>query len=355
MANYDWIWSMHAPIETEFIIQMWELLIRDIKEFLGNHIRVLRDRAGDYEPTLEELCYVPSEIKQKLNLLKNNITIHVAPPMAMTTGHKGLADKVQAETYKAHLTSPSNVSLDNEFDMVFGYCADMGTELRMPTFEVNGSVETTLPSWVERGAVADDVVADDRSDDDLGDDIVRDDDDSAIAPEPAAAPPVRPAAIGMRQFMPNAYIVTGIQHTTNNLNDDTHSIMPGFAEHFKDLKQCEALPSNDDRRRHYVATCVRGTRYEKFERLFRSFSAHLYEGRWHEIVRFVRDLVKLVWLLAATFDVITFQSAEVGGGYQEGSAQAKTKARKGVQRGRTPLDPQKIARCLVNGVFHFYN
>ena len=127
-------------------------------------------------------------------------------------------------------------------------------------------------------------------------------DNEAVGANDVAAPAAANAAADMEYCMPNCLTVAGLQHIVDNLTADVHSSMPMWSDFYGKLKQFEALLRADDRRQHFVWTCLKGTSLERFRRKFRRFRHSLYESRWREVVGFLKRLVPLLPILYEAWD-----------------------------------------------------
>jgi hypothetical protein len=237
--------------------------------------------------------------------------------------------------------------------------ADLGVELCLGLFKLkNADPMTMLPSWVERGAEIRDVdnggeaEADGGcdSDMDLGLDVepCEDDDDADAAPAPAAEIPDGAS----NEYMPNAYILAGVQHVTDNLNADSNKSMGNFASFFKDLKLLEAgLLSH--RRERFQWTCLRRGRHAHLSKKFDNFTGSLYEARWHEVVTFLKKVRPLIVIMCFAFDARRYNSGVDVDGLEMSDA-AKTRARKERASGTSEFDAARLQQVLRSGFFHLY-
>jgi hypothetical protein len=286
----------------------------------------------------------------------------------MASGHTAVSDKVASEVFKMHIHTPHTLDLDTEFDDYFGHCSDMGTELGMASFKVEKGVSSLLPPCIERGSMPLDVdnVDDDgdgdvpdgcASDDDLGLDMDNDGDVPSASAPPAPVRPIPKAQRPPSEFMQNAYITAGIQHTSNNINEDSNNSMPHFDSFFKQLKECEALLRSPDRRRRFVWTHLRKTRYARLAPLFDTFAAHIYEDRWHEVVNFLKKSKKQIGIIAQLFDAKKFASGLDADNQQDEAAvaAARRRERKEAQQGVGEFDPIRFERFIKKAFFHHYS
>ena len=100
------------------------------------------------------LTFVHESWKPLLQIILDNIHFHISPPVALAEGRQALSDKVSAETHKMHLESPHDASLREVADIYRANTCDMGTELGIPGFRLEGGKpESVLPTWVERSGM----------------------------------------------------------------------------------------------------------------------------------------------------------------------------------------------------------
>ena len=270
------------------------------------------------EGAQEIRSFLLPEWKPFLQVINDSIHEHMHPPAALGSGHRSLADKAASEVYKWQTQSPSIAELSARSASYVAHCSDIGVELSLPDFELSGSVDHLLPEWlresivlgpdVDAGAqVVDDAAADD-ADGAMLDDVDEDDDVAAQvavgADPPANVHAAQPqAAGGSARFMPRAFPIAGMQHIVSNLCSDVHQGMNHWSNFHSELKALEALLRIDERRQRFVWTCLRGTNLEGQAFRFRKFSASLYEGRWRQVILFLKHLQPLLSVLARAWDI----------------------------------------------------
>jgi hypothetical protein len=350
-GDYDWVWSMFIAIQKEKVVMTFRSICY-IKNETERYVSELKaSKPEGEEPTLAELCMVKEEWRPHLENIRKNIVLHVNPPTALAPGHRQLADHVAAEIYKAHLGSSPAAELDKEFDKYRGHCSDFGTEVGLPRFNLQAGTEALLPQWVDRAPLPPDI---DGSDDDgvsLGADV--DNGDGAGA-EPQHQRPITAERSARRgEFMPRAYATGGVQHTSDNANVDANKSMVGWKPFFEELKQLEALLRSGERRRRYKWTCLRGTRWERFVRLFDNFTGSLYESRWHEVVYFLKQVTPLLRILCLSFNAARFLSGTDAAG--EGTDQcSRSRARADTSQGMSQFDAAKFEHSIQGAQFHHF-
>ena len=161
-------------------------------------------------------------------------------------------------------------------------------------------VDNLLPPWLNREELARDFAdgggASDISDGELVADVAGDGEENAE--EDAGDPPV----VHRSTFMPSALCSYGLMHCMDNLTADMHKDLSWWSEFHKQLKQMEALLTRQDRRERFIHTCVKPSHLADQHRLFNKFTQTLYEGRWKEIVHFLKMLKPLLPVLRSCWD-----------------------------------------------------
>ena len=310
--------------------------------------------------------------------------MHINPPGGLASGHQGLADKVAREVYKSHLQLPPDFDLREDSDSYRGNTSDLGTEVGLPGFVLkNGDPAEMLPRWVERGSLARDVEVAEASDDggsnlnmpldiDVGDndnnlgggnldiplDIDAGDNDNNLvgmeqdAPAESAEEACLPNA-SSNQYLRNGYRIAGVQHLSDNANSDSNRSMPHWDQFHRDLKLLESFVDEEHRRQRYIWTCLRRTRFSHFAKKFETFSASLYEARWHEVVKFLKQIRTILVILCDTFDYQRYNAGVDADGAHVPEI-VETRNRQERLRGRVAWDPARLQEILRSGFFHLY-
>jgi hypothetical protein len=310
MCGYDWIWSQEHEIRDDKLISTFEAVLK-----LSNAIKLCCSHS-DADATDEEGSsggevhdvfalrakqrglregVVPNDDwKPWLLEIKNNIFEWINPPMALASGHRGLTDKCAAEAFKWYLQTPESVPLATVSEVYVCQSGDMGTEIGIPSFQAT-SVKSLLPPWVSmelRGLDIDDPGSSRQSiannggdaaslcldgpaldscsvsEGGLGPEML--DDDETPRADVSMGPPEEDnedrgpdETVG---FMPNAITIAALQHIINNLCADTHKSLRHWEFFFNQLKNLEAFLNIDERRARFMLTCLRHTRFSKYER-----------------------------------------------------------------------------------------
>ena len=353
MAGYDWLWSLFAMIAKEKLAPtFWA--VSELKTSIEEYVSGIHATNDGAELSISQLTTVPDDWKPLLKQIKDSVILCISPPCAMTGGHTGLADKVSTEAYKMHLTTDPDTHLADEASSYRSNTADMGTEIGLCSFKLapGSTAEDLLPPWLERRSLDNDV-GDADSADGVSDELPLDVDDADEAPpvRNQRGPP-KPSQTG-GDFLPNGHTFAGLQHQTNNMNVDVNYAMPQFKEFFGDLKQLESL-LRTFRCKTFVWTCIRKTRYAKYETEILYFDASLYEQRWHEVVKFLKKVKRLIIVVTQSFNARRFKSGLDQDGQAEATGTALTRQRKERATGFSEFDANRLERALGGAFFHFF-
>ena len=194
-----------------------------------------------------------------------------------------------------------------------------------------------------------------------------DDDGDAGIPVAPATPvgvpePVGPAAVGAvgppanesttdRRFMRNGVTIAGMMHVVNNMMQDVHKSLTYWPEFYADLKVVEALLQNPERRRRFVWTCLRGTPLDFAGRKFNNFKSELYEPRWGEVMKFLKELVQVLPFLARGWDARKYVKGVDGSGrHREDEKDGKKRE----DSRKLAFDPAALSVVLRKPLFSKY-
>jgi hypothetical protein len=154
-------------------------------------------------------------------------------------------------------------------------------------------------------------------------------------------------------FMPSAMTIAGLQHIVNNLSADTHKSLKFWEAFFSELKNLEAFQNVPDRVDRYLWTCLRGTRYQVFEHQFANCGQTLYEARWHEVMLFLKKVVKVLQTLILTFDRHKYASGVDTHGEQQ-TKQGNKGQKMEADRGFIVFSPATLEASLKSPSFVYY-
>ena len=367
LAGYDWIWPQYHEIQESKLLRCFQSVCKlcaAISDFVAeHHEQEIQEGNDEVDEAPQELPTSPlPEWKPLLQVISDSIHEHIHPPAALGSGHRSLADKAASEVFKWQLQSPSIPNLTLHSASYVAHCSDMGVELSLPDFELSGSVDRLLPEWMREVLPADVDAADDvASAAEAADDVdgaFLDHNDADVA-QGVANPPANvgahetEAARGTVRFMPQAFPVAGMQHIVDNLCSDVHQGMSHWSNFHSDLKALEALLRIDERRQRFVWTCLHGTNLEGQSIKFRKFSASLYEGRWHQVIVFLKHLQPVLPILARAWDKDNYlRGVNANGALRPVQVQAEQAQH--ARQGLVALDPDRISVAVQSSLFHSY-
>ena len=286
-----------------------------------------------------------SEWRPWLQAIAKHIVEIINMPGALGSGHRGLNDKAGVEVFKWGLSEPRAAPLITHAETYMAHCSDMGVELGLPDFNISGRHEALLPTWFHRSA-GDAVIPDLEPSAAVGDDI-----DGVDGPAFHDDPSGK--ADAPKHFMPNCMAFGGLQHVVNNLCEDVHKGLAHWPTFYTQLKVLEVFLRTDERRQRYIVTCLRGSRLASPEHRFEKFEASLYEGRWHEVLRFLRALKPLLLILSRTWDENKFvRGIEFKGEQRKDQKETQERAEKAC--GYRYLSPKEVTAALADALFHAY-
>ena len=154
-------------------------------------------------------------------------------------------------------------------------------------------------------------------------------------------------------LMKNSLTIAGLQHITNNMCADMHLTLSNWKTYFTELKNVEALLSNPDRRSRYVAACLCGSSLDHTKSKFDHFTYYLYEPRWSVVLDFLKQLLPLLPILAATWDARKFTTnVDLTGATRPAQHQAQREHDQRV--GIAQFDPAKLTQSLRSAIFFPY-
>lgn len=366
LAGYDWLWSQFHEIPLSKVVQCHRAvsaLQQGTEAFVRQRLREQEAAAAaDTDADAEDDSPDPlpafplPEWVEPLRVLSSSVREHIAPPVALGSGHRSLADKACSEVFKWMLENPSGSDLSMHGMSFVAHCSDMGTELGLPDFELSGSVRSLLPEWLRQDQIPADIESQEpaaqgngaRPPDDDIDGPTMADDSSVANPVVRPMPPHVP-----RPLMPKALTIAGLQHVINNLCSDIHTEMSHWETFYSHLKALEALLRVPERRQRYVWCCIHLTPFQGFSGRFERFRASLYENRWHEILNFLRHLEPLLPILARTWDADKYvRGVAADGVMRPEQARAERVQQAGSQI--IAFDPQKVTAAVRSSLFHAY-
>ena len=142
--------------------------------------------------------------------------------------------------------------------------------------------------------------------------------------------------------MPNALQIYGLQHFVHNLVSDVHTACAYWPTFFLQLKALSAILTVPERRRRFVAFCVKPSAFAREAHKFATFDAHLYTKRFKEVTNFSKKLWKILWVFVQTWDEHVY--------YSNSSREASADAGDDF----VPLDTKEVSKVLKDHYFCRY-
>jgi len=215
---------------------------------------------------------------------------HTHPPGGVTSGKREVAHKASVLAYSYALELPRIRDLPDFFATFRSHTSDMGLELSLPDFSVgHKGPAALLPYWMKDDMVSDGPTANE-----------------------APAAPAAPASGGDSTLLPKALTVAGMQHIVFNLLTDVDKELVCFEHFWPQLKNLESFLKIKENRDRFIVTCLEGTAHADKAKLFKLWSATLYEQRWHEVAKFLHKTKLLLPVLAVCFDAVKYDSIQEG-------------------------------------------
>ena len=376
--GYDWLWSQHHEIRETDLLSVFEAVV-SLSQSISTFCEESAAHASEYDEDTDGPVSVdplPAWVPW-LKIICSSIREHIHPPVALASGHRGLADKTAAEAFKFHLQTSRKVPLKRIADTELSQTGDMGVEMGIPDFRIK-SHESLLPVWVQNLDTSLDVEA--ISEEQLpsqpdieegsgsldGPMLAASDESHCFEPEldmDDVAPGVSRLDIldeefdiaedGLIFFMPNSLTIAGLQHIINNLCADTHKSLTHWGKFHADLKNLEAFLNVPERTDRFIWTCLRHTRFAVFEHKFIRFSQSMYEARWHEVVCFLKKVMGVLQTLILTFDVHKYLKGTDAFGNDQEKQPRKEKSQE-ERKGFVQFNPHALAKFLKDPFSVYY-
>ncbi|CAE7788549.1 unnamed protein product [Symbiodinium sp. CCMP2592] len=355
----NWLLSSSLSVRADRMIEVFRVVQRLIAE--GER------RALNSDHELE----LPSEQSRSDHaFLLANVRSEHDMPVALGSGAEGTAHKCAGMLHKWALLVGHSDRLQEHCDSFFSFCSDMGAELGVGHFRVDG-LKSLVPSWVQHepmqcdlpeacalpgamapasaglqadfvmdlespvpagpaGAVPVPAVPEDRSSQNEGQ-------DNQAWPPPADASDV--------MFLRNAMSVPGLLHIVNNALLEVSSKLSHFDAFFQQLQEFEGLVTCG-RLSRFVNYCVKPSplALQADELLQRKFG-RLYLKRWGEVVNFCKRLAPFLQLIRCCWNERSYR----------GNVHGDEDDDAGEQRGsETRFSPERFSAVLKDPVFFGY-
>jgi len=229
---------------------------------------------------------------------------HVLIPTAVTIGQRTVMHKALALTHALAMESSSALDLSTALGSVKSFTSDMGAELSIPDLMVDHASDL-LPPWLKPVPLEPDVEVAGQvhsGSESLEPDVEMgsvseagpENDIEGVAPAPTHDGQAEARVARAEFFLPNSLTIAGMQHVVDNLAKEVHRDLQGWQGFHKQLQNMECFLSRKESRDRLISTCIRDSQHAALEAHFVSWSARLYEQRWHETVSFCRELQPLL-------------------------------------------------------------
>lgn len=226
---------------------------------------------------------------------------------------------------------PQDAALHTYCDSFACHTADMGVEFSMPHFETP-CVHDLLPDWHTRSQLRVDV------------EILQD----SIPEGPFATGSADDLCLDV--FLKSALPIYGLQHTTNNLNEDVHKALSYWPCFWEQLKNFEGLLLNPGRLRRFRNSCVHGSVMADKAHMVTRWTAQLYEKRWKCVVAFLRRLASIMQIFRVCWDEEAYRDAD-------DNLRSSTGSRVAEDDDGGPLgqfDPSALTKSIKDNFFNRY-
>ena len=244
----------------------------------------------------------------------------------------GVQDKVASVYWTHNVESYGPAHLQQCLDEYESLTTDLGgSEARLSEFRGNeASIESLLPEWArdpcsgvgpmqeEFGSEGAHISADFRARPCEGDHVLR-----------------------------NALPVAGTNHAVHGVDKYCNEGLSHYKQFLMDLHQVERLLTRPGRRERFVATCLKGTLYERSIPSFESFSMTLHEPRWSFVVAFCQAVLPLIAVLRRAWNLEKYTSKEAG--------QVKEREDQKDSDGDYKFDPGRLTAVLKCPLFRIYH
>ena len=207
-ANYDWLWIQSKSLAQSDIMSAF-VLAAQLKINIDEQVNVAMDSNPD--DWHERPIHPTAEMLDALEKYESMFEYHVHPPVAVTSGFRGLSHKASAMLYSYVLELPSPNHLRAFCESYISHTSDMGVEMGLPEFEVPAAGHVQLlPSWMQ-----DDMVGDGA---------------------PVTAVPGDRLQHCSGRLLRNALPIAGMQHLIFNLLADVDQDLEFFPSFWEELK-----------------------------------------------------------------------------------------------------------------------
>ena len=308
--HINWLWAEHDGVDVHLLLEVWRKTQRLVRD-----LRSLAVRENVISKKVAHHVHLDPELVALARCVYDSFHHHIHTPVALGAKHADVVSKCTALLHSSMLENVGQRQQEMFLQSIFSLTCDMGTEIHIP--EVKTPLMELQPLLFRPPSLG------------LRDDMIDEDDPAGLGTSPG--------------FLGHVIAIPGLQHVVDNVLSGVHMAMPHFEHFMKELRNIEALLR--DRRGQFVMTCIVGTPHEEHKEKFMRFGFSLYEGRWHEIIKFVQGLSQVLGILSKSWNEDSFGKAST-----TASAEGENKQRSGPRH----FDPSFLTRTLRNPLFHCY-
>ena len=317
-----------------FDFMMWKEMMVAVKDLsrVAEAIRYLQTSRGGvlYEDDEQEVSISMITRREAANkVLEICIICHTYVPATMGQGNTGAQDKVAVSAHQMSTETWDIAHLFRHLMEYFSYTSDMGTEVKVPDFQLQRSaMNMHLPSWLAGRTNRSPLLQEDSG-------------EASSYSNPFVQ-------CDTEDFMPNAIALPGANHLIHNIVKCLHEPMPHYSEFVLQLKVLERLLTHPGRKERLIAKCMLGTPYGEYVKVIRRFSMTLHEPRWHSTVAFCKAAVRPVGILRRCWREADYTGA---GGEHE---LHERDWHGGGPDGGKKIIPSELTAILRSALFRFY-
>ena len=209
---------------------------------------------------------VCAEVADLLRELGGTIAVHVHVPVSVTSGQRDTVHKVSALSWSFFMDAGLRGFRDY-LKSFRSFCSDLGVEAGVPDFHLPQGPETMLPECIFN----------------VGE--LQPDDELVRARDAAFGGPDGGEEDADMTFLPKALSFAGMQHVLQNLLKDANVQLSWWTDFHQQLKNVESFLALREYRDRFVQTCLlHRPGFQDLIHACRTWSATLYEKRWHEAI-----------------------------------------------------------------------
>ena len=258
----DWLLSIFDHIHEEHVVACWEnatALFCSVKTFQT----AFED--GDHDQMADQVL-----LRHEANqFLQRHVKRHRQMPMSLGSGASSLEDKARALALKFSRETHNIQSLRAICNQVCSLTVDMGVEGGLAD-AVGGDVCEYLPPWMRGTSEA-----------------------QLLPDEGIEALEIQQVQESNTHLFPRAFLSTGLDHVSNNLQNDLDKQLPGWDDWLAKFKALSNLLSKRHLLQRLVGRCMLNTPFEPLKRMFETVVPSCAKWRWGTIVKSLPEVLRL--------------------------------------------------------------